>query len=144
MLSPTTIVDKASIVEEAGSPLIVAGYKCIFCVVQNAFKRAFGSFFQSCVYFFNSYVNFKLRTTRSVTDTLGVGTRIAIPFNLPLSSGRTRPIAFAAPVLEGMMFSAAARARRSVFSAERQERIGHLCKSELLSSYLLRFRIYLA
>ena len=40
------------------------------------------------------------------------GTRIAIPSSLPLSSGSTREVALAAPVVVGMMFCAAARARR--------------------------------
>ena len=39
------------------------------------------------------------------------GTRSAMPVSLPLSSGITSPTAFAAPVVVGMMFIAAARAR---------------------------------
>src|SRR5688500_18394938 len=35
---------------------------------------------------------------KSMTDTLGVGTRMATPSSLPLSSGSTRPTALAAPV----------------------------------------------
>jgi hypothetical protein len=50
--------------------------------------------------------------TRSTTDTLGVGTRKAIPFKRPASSGNTFPTARAAPVVVGMMESGAARARR--------------------------------
>ena len=38
---------------------------------------------------------------RSTTETFGVVTRIAEPSSLPLSSGRTRPTAFAAPVVRG-------------------------------------------
>ena len=37
---------------------------------------------------------------------------MATPFSLPLSSGMTRPIAFAAPVEVGIRLIAAARARR--------------------------------
>src|SRR5215510_2489895 len=44
---------------------------------------------------------------KSTTETLGVGTRIA----LPLSSGSTRPTALAAPVEVGIIDRAAARAR---------------------------------
>ena len=51
-------------------------------------------------------------TVRSVTEPVGIGTRIAKPSSLPSSSGSTREIALAAPVLVGTMFSAAARARR--------------------------------
>ena len=50
--------------------------------------------------------------TRSVTLPSGTGTRIAIPSTLPLSSGITSPIAFAAPVEAGMMLWGAARIRR--------------------------------
>ena len=48
---------------------------------------------------------------KSTADTFGVGTRIATPSNLPLSSGRTIPTALAAPVVVGIMDSAAARPR---------------------------------
>mgnify|MGYP003348340775 CR=1 FL=1 len=49
---------------------------------------------------------------RSTTETFGVGTRIAMPSNLPLSSGITSPTALAAPVVVGIIDIAAARARR--------------------------------
>ena len=48
---------------------------------------------------------------KSTSETFGVGTRIEVPSSLPLRSGMTRPIALAAPVVVGIMFSAAARAR---------------------------------
>ena len=48
----------------------------------------------------------------SVTEPSGTGTRIAMPSSLPLSCGSTSAVAFAAPVVVGMMFCAAARARR--------------------------------
>merc|ERR1719401_2762117 len=47
---------------------------------------------------------FSKRQVKSTTDTSGVGTRKAIPVNLPLTEGRTLPTALAAPVDEGMMF----------------------------------------
>src|SRR3974390_2875610 len=47
------------------------------------------------------------RHVKSTTETFAVGTRNAIPVNLPLRSGITLPTALAAPVLEGMMFVAA-------------------------------------
>ena len=46
---------------------------------------------------------------RIVVEPVGVGTRCAEPISLPFSSGITRPIAFAAPVLFGTMLTAAAR-----------------------------------
>ena len=45
-------------------------------------------------------------------ETFGVGTRTEMPSNFPFSSGRTRPTAFAAPVVVGIIDSAAARPRR--------------------------------
>ena len=51
-------------------------------------------------------------TVRSVAEPVGTGTRMAYPSSLPFKCGRTRAIAFAAPVLVGIMFIAAARARR--------------------------------
>ena len=51
-------------------------------------------------------------TARSVNDTSGVGTRMAMPSIFPFSSGMTSDVAFAAPVVVGMIDIAAARARR--------------------------------
>ncbi|MNG16462.1 hypothetical protein D3C84_1086430 [compost metagenome] len=50
-------------------------------------------------------------TVRSTSDTLITGTRTDMPVNLPASSGSTRPTASAAPVLLGIMFWVAERAR---------------------------------
>ena len=49
----------------------------------------------------------------STIEPTGTGTRIASPLSLPSRFGSTRPMAFAAPVELGTMFSAAARARRA-------------------------------
>ena len=50
-----------------------------------------------------------MRTVRSTTDTVGVGTRNAIPVSLPFTSGIARPTARAAPVPLGMILIAAER-----------------------------------
>ncbi len=47
---------------------------------------------------------------KSVTDPSGIGTRIAIPSNFPCIFLSTNPVALAAPVLVGIIFTAAARA----------------------------------
>src|SRR5262245_62092323 len=52
--------------------------------------------------------DWKVRSTRL---TFGTGTLIEAPSSLPLSSGRTRPTAFAAPVELGIRLMALARAR---------------------------------
>ena len=51
-------------------------------------------------------------STISTTDTLGVGTRIAMPLSLPFMGGYTKATALAAPVEVGTMLIAAALARR--------------------------------
>ena len=69
------------------------------------------------------YVNDAFGTAhRAHASTVGVGTRKAMPVNLPLSSGITRATAFAAPVSLGMMFCAAARASRGSFAATSSRR----------------------
>ena len=50
-----------------------------------------------------------VRTVRSTTDTVGVGTRSDMPVSLPFTSGIANPTALAAPVVDGMMLMAAAR-----------------------------------
>lgn len=91
--------------------VVITGYQRFVAVAHNTFEFAFSSFLKHCIDFFGSGV-FCSRTVRSVMETFGVGTRIAKPFSLPFSSGRTRATAFAAPVVVGMMEQAAARARR--------------------------------
>src|SRR5512135_1714606 len=51
-------------------------------------------------------------TTRSTSETLGVGTLMARPSSFPFISGITSPIALAAPVVVGIIDMAAARALR--------------------------------
>ena len=48
--------------------------------------------------------------TKSTRETLGTGTRMARPSSFPFISGITSAIALAAPVVVGIMESAAARA----------------------------------
>lgn len=56
-------------------------------------------------------VSFSKIHVKSTMDTSGVGVLNAMPFILPAHGGNTSPIAFAAPVLVGIIFIAAARAR---------------------------------
>src|SRR5256714_6857318 len=63
-------------------------------------------------------------TARSTMETFGVGTRSEMPWNFPFSSGMTRDMALAAPVLVGIMERVAARARRrALCGASRQRRV---------------------
>merc|ERR1739845_54430 len=58
------------------------------------------------------FAPFSNRQVRSTTETSGVGTRNAIPVNLPFNAGKHLPTAFAAPVEDGMMFCDAQRPPR--------------------------------
>merc|ERR1719476_732800 len=61
----------------------------------------------------SSYLaGFSKRQVKSTTETSGVGTRKAMPVNLPFTAGRHLPTAFAAPVDEGIMFCDAQRPPR--------------------------------
>ena len=51
------------------------------------------------------------RIGEALAEPVGTGTRSAYPSSLPLSSGSTRPMAFAAPVEVGTMLLGAERAR---------------------------------
>ena len=66
---------------------------------------------------FNSslVVDFLTVTTKSTTETVGVGTRKEKPSNLPDSSGITSPRALVAPDVVGIIFKPAARERLSSF-----------------------------
>ena len=60
----------------------------------------------------SAVASFSSSTVRSTIDPSGVGTRVAKPSSLPLSSGSTNDTARAAPVVVGIIDMAAARARR--------------------------------
>jgi len=60
-------------------------------------------------------VSFTERNVKSTTETAGVGIRNDMPVSFPFISGSTSPTAFAAPVVEGMMFMAAALPPRQSF-----------------------------
>jgi hypothetical protein len=51
----------------------------------------------------SNVVCFLTSTVKSTTEPVMVGTRSAVPSNLPFNCGNTKPIAFAAPVELGMI-----------------------------------------
>src|SRR5439155_15104144 len=71
------------------------------------FAAAFKAAFTDC-----TLTGLPVVTVRSTRGTSGVGTRIAMPSSFPLSSGKTRPMAFAAPGDGGIIDNAAARAAK--------------------------------
>lgn len=110
ILSPIAIVWRGAKIEECVSPT-----KSIETRSSGSYPRiplrlvsaaSFIAAFTS-----SAVAGFSSTTVRSTTETSGVGTRSANPLSLPLSSGMTSAIAFAAPVLVGMMESAAALPR---------------------------------
>ena len=52
---------------------------------------------------------FLISTVKSTIEPVTVGTRSAVPSNLPFNCGNTKQIAFAAPVDDGTIFAAALR-----------------------------------
>ena len=75
----------------------------------------FNCFFDACSKAslrFSVVVLLRSWATKSTIDTVGVGTRSEYPSNRPARSGITKDNALAAPVVVGMIFCPAARARR--------------------------------
>ena len=69
--------------------------------------------------FTSSAVTSRLRTAvKSVTEPVGVGTRMANPSNFQANCGKTKPTAFAAPVDVGIIDKAAALALRKSLCGE--------------------------
>ena len=53
----------------------------------------------------SALTSFSVTTVKSTKETLGVGTLIAVPSNFPFKLGKTKLIAFAAPVEVGIIAS---------------------------------------
>ncbi len=66
----------------------------------------------------STLTDFSVRATKSITEPAITGTRIAIPSTLPSSSGSTREVAIAAPVVVGTMAARADLPRRRFFIGE--------------------------
>ena len=107
-----TSVIAASTIEEAGLPVKSLDTSGTSLYSMNPLRRGDSEAFFRAAPTSSLVVAFSVRTVRSTRDTSGVGTRMAQPVNLPLSLGITSPMAWAAPVLVGIMLRAAARARR--------------------------------
>eukprot|EP00438_Fugacium_kawagutii_P004114 Skav212866 [mRNA] locus=scaffold151:16248:26844:+ [translate_table: standard] len=85
-------------------------------------------------------VSFSAVKVRSTTETSGVGTRKAMPVNLPLVVGSTSPTAFAAPVALGMMLQDAARPPRQSWQRRHPRSSEWRCRSGWWSSGPSRFQ----
>src|SRR5580765_3561454 len=109
---PCAIVERPSMMHELGLPTTsddTIGSSVYWRIPSQCFDAAASL---KTALMSSAVAAFSRLTTRSVTEPSGTGTRIAMPSSLPLSSGTTSPIARAAPVEAGTMFSAAERMRR--------------------------------
>ena len=90
----------------------VARHERLVADCEDALERARGGLAERVVDRLRVGRFFSRRAVRSTSETFGVGTRIAMPSSLPAIAGSTSLSAFAAPVVVGIIDSAAARARR--------------------------------
>jgi hypothetical protein len=110
-MRPVAWVRRASNTQDAGSPTMsvetsgASAYRMMPCIPRPA-ATATTSLICAAV------TSVPSSSVRSLMEPSTTGTRSATPSSRPARSGSTRPIAFAAPVLVGMMFTPAARARR--------------------------------
>src|SRR5688572_17197849 len=105
-----TVVCDRSKVELAGLWLKSVDTSGSSLVARTPFSGPFAALTMAALTF-SLVVGFLATNLKSTRDTFGVGTRIEVPSSLPASSGSTSPTAFAAPVVVGIRFMAAARAR---------------------------------
>lgn len=106
---PMTIVEGASTIEECGffvKSTETSGVSHTSRIPFNSPKAAS----IKALFISSAFVSLESSQTRSTTETVGVGTRIAMPFSFPFSSGKTSPTADAAPVVVGIIDKAAERA----------------------------------
>ena len=104
-------MEAASTMEECGLPVKSTETKGLSSTARMPWRGAAAASFRTWL-ISSVEVFFSTVQTRSTMETVGMGTRIARPLSLPLSSGRTSLTALAAPVVVGIMERAAARARR--------------------------------
>uniref|UniRef100_A0A2P2JS94 Glyceraldehyde-3-phosphate dehydrogenase Bic isoform X1 n=1 Tax=Rhizophora mucronata TaxID=61149 RepID=A0A2P2JS94_RHIMU len=108
--SPMTMVNEESIVEETSLQRKSTDTRGSSQTSSIPFNGPSAAFLNAALTSSAEMPFFSTFTTRSTTDTLGVGTRKAMPLSLPFSWGSTRDTALAAPVLVGTMLRAAALA----------------------------------
>src|SRR6202453_1552855 len=113
MLLPTVLVRGLSTIEESGFPLKSLDTSSLFSRPRMPFIGPSAAALRASL--IDSLVTgvFDVKV-RSTTETLGVGTRMAKPSSLPLSSGTTRCRALGAPVDVGIIERAARSEERRV------------------------------
>ncbi len=108
-IPPWTAVKSESKIDEAGFPTISLDTRGKSEYSKTPFISFSAAFFIR-VFISSAEVSFSKITVRSTSEPSGVGTLTAIPSRTPFSEGITKPIAFAAPVVVGIIFTAAALA----------------------------------
>ena len=111
-LPSMTLVSRRSTIDDTGEPLKSIETSASSRTGEDALERPRRGGAQGIVDLLLASAVCFSSATRSTIETFEVGTRIAMPSSLPLSSGSTSPTARAAPVVVGIIDSAAARARR--------------------------------
>src|SRR3972149_8778783 len=118
ILFSITFVERASTMDELEFPL-----KSIETNGSSQYWRmplsSPSAAFLNAAFTSSAVVSLSNSATRSTTETFGVGTLIAIPSSFPFNCGRTRETAFAAPVVVGIIDSAAALALRQSLCGRR-------------------------
>src|SRR4030042_1609917 len=108
---PITFVDRPSTIEEWGFPLKSMETRGSSQKIRIPFHFPSAYDFKT-LFTCSAVISFFNNTTKSTTETFGVGTRIAIPSIFPFNSGITKERAVAAPVVVGIIDIPAALARR--------------------------------
>src|SRR3990170_2239445 len=111
ILLSRTLVMLPSTIEECGFPLKSMDTRGSSVYSKIPLSLPSAARFNALLTFASS-TSFSTSATRSIMDTFGVGTLTAIPSIFPSSSGITKEIARAAPVVVGISDTAAALARR--------------------------------
>src|ERR1700736_5453805 len=109
--SPSIMVEGASRIDEWGSCRKSIDTNCS-SVTARMPRSVPSAASRICAFTSSTVVDLLSVAVRSTRLTSGTGTRSEMPWNLPLSSGRTRATACAAPVVVGMIDMVAARPRR--------------------------------
>src|SRR5205823_5425366 len=110
-LPSTMAVDGKSTIDECGLPLKSLDTSSSSVASRMPFRGPAAAS-RNALLTCSTEAGFASSAVRSTTETLIVGTRMAIPSSLPFKCGSTSPTAVAAPVVVGIMLTAPARARR--------------------------------
>src|SRR2546423_4860280 len=119
--SPITIVNGASTIDELELPLKSLETSSS-SVTARMPLRSLAAASRNTSLMVAAETGSRVGTAKSTIETFGVGTRSEMPWNFPFSSGMTRDMALAAPVLVGIIERVAARGRRGALCGASSKR----------------------